>query len=222
MAQIEPSAACQSINKCFEKWGVPERIKIDNGRPFVNAGNKDIPTLSQLWWIGLGIEVQLNAVRCPQQNGTVEGLQGICKRWSAPALHENLEQYQKRIDETLRIQAEVYRIRKKEDKTRKELYPELWTKKRPFRADDFELSRVLEQLSDRVWKRSVYKGGKLKFWGREIYVGKKFVRYTIFITLDPTENTWLFRTEHGHTLKTIKNEFFAEKDILIHAGISMN
>jgi len=222
VAEIPPHAACQAVNKCFIKWGVPKRIKIDNGLPFANARYRDIPTLSQLWWIGLGIEVQLNAPRCPQQNGIVEGLQGICKRWSAVDSYEQIQDYQQRINETLRIQAEVYRIRKKGDKTRKELYPELWKPKRPFRPDDFDLSRVLTQLADRVWKRSINKGGKVKFWGQSIYLGKRFVNQPLFISLDPELNVWYFRTEKGHTLKTIQNNLFSEKDILIHAGVSKN
>ena len=73
---------------------MPKRIKIDNGVSFANREKREIPTLAQLWWIGLGIEVQLNHFGVPQQNGTVEGLQGIGRRWSAPHLYETLEDYQ--------------------------------------------------------------------------------------------------------------------------------
>ena len=113
------------MNACFTNWCLPHRIKIDNGLPFANPKYRDIPTLSQLWWIGLDIEVQLNAPRCPQQNGTVENLQGTCKRWSGAKLYDDIEHYQDRVNETLRIQREVFRIRKKGDKTRKELFPQL-------------------------------------------------------------------------------------------------
>jgi len=190
--------------------------------PFANPKIRDIPTLSQLWWIGLGIEVQLNAPRCPQQNGTVENLQGTCKRWSAAKLYDQVEDYQVRIDETLRIQAETFRIRSKGDKTRKELYPELWQNKRAFNPNDFKIARVLDHLADRVWNRSVNKGGKVRFWGQSTYLGKQFTHLPLTITLDPEKNKWHFRTEKGHLLISIDNECFSEADILKHAGISKN
>ena len=210
------------MNECFAAWGLPQRIKIDNGLPFANPKQRDIPTLSQLWWAGLGIEVQLNAPRCPQQNGTVENLQGTCKRWSGAGLYDRMEAYQERVNETLRVQREVFRIRKKGDRTRKELYPQLWQKKRPYNPACFEMSRVIDQLADRVWNRTVNKGGKVKFWGQAVYLGKQFNGQNLTITLDPGENAWYYRTENGHLLKTVPNGCFTEKDILQHAGISKN
>jgi hypothetical protein len=66
-----------SINTCFNAEGLPKRIKIDNGLPLARPQQIDVPTLTELWWTGLGIEVIRNQPVCPDQNGTVEGLQGI-------------------------------------------------------------------------------------------------------------------------------------------------
>jgi len=84
------------------------------------------------------------------------------------------------------------------------------------------MARIVENLADRLWKRTVNKGGKVKFWGKEIYLGKRFNKSTIFISLDPTNNLWFLRTDQGHTLKTLKNFAFSENDIFSHAGISKN
>ena len=76
MAQVPEAAMCEAVNHCFEKEGLPVRIKIDNGLPLVHPHQRDLPTRTVLWWVGLGIEVVCNKPRCPQQNGTVENLQG--------------------------------------------------------------------------------------------------------------------------------------------------
>lgn len=203
-------------------WGVPERIKIDNGIPLAYANSRDLPTRTQLWWIGLGIEVQLNAPRVPQQNGVVEGLQGICHRWSNPKAYQEMQAYQKRIDQTTLFQREHYRIRRKGDKTRKELYPELWDNKRIYDPNNFDMNHIYKYLSDKVWKRRIRSCGSVKFWKKDIYVGKKFAYYPVTITFDPLEIQWIIRMENGTLLKTSKKEFFTEKELFIHAGISKN
>lgn len=219
---IPQDLACQMVNDCMVQWGCPQRIKIDNGLPFANAGNRDIPTLTQLWWMGLGIEVILNPVGSPQHNGTVEGLQGICKRWSSPKLYESIESYQQRINQTNRIQREVFRIRKLGDKTRKELYPELWQNPRTYEPKNFSLQKVYDTLADKVWSRQTTKSGTLNFWSQAIYIGKDFVYHPVTITVDPIEKLWLIRASDGRLLKTSTKTFFNQCQIFKNAGISMN
>ena len=219
---IPSAAACQSINEGMKIWGRPWRIKIDNGLPFVNPKNIDLPTLSQLWWIGLGIEVQLNALGVPQQNGTVEGLQGVCRRWSNPAGYDNIADYQERVDQTNRIQREVYRLRKQGDKTRKELYPQLWQNPRTYNPDEFWIDKVYKDLATRVWKRRIKDKGDLKFWKKEIYIGTRFKNQKVTITFDPDELQWMVRSNDGRLLKVCSKERFTEAQILEHAGISKN
>jgi len=214
--------ACQAVNDCMQIWGCPQRIKIDNGLPFANAGNRDIPTLTQLWWIGLGIEVILNPPRTPQENGTVEGLQGICKRWSCSPKYGTMEEYQVRIDETNRIQREVYRIRKKGDKTRREIYPELWTGPNKYNPRDFDIQKVFDELSNRTWVRRTTNSGSLNFWSKSVYLGKPFIYHDVTITFDPFDCLWTIRATDGRILKEVENSIFTEGQILKNAGISKN
>ena len=165
-----------------------------------------------MWWIGLGIKVELNTPSVPQQNGTVEGLQDICKRWSSPSAYENMSSYQKRVDKTNHIQREVYRIRSKGDKTRKELYPKLWKNKRIYNADIFSLRKVYENLVTRVWSRKIHKGGHLYFWKKKIHIDKTFAHQEVTITYDLD----------GKLLKMSTIKTFTEEQILDHAGISKN
>ncbi len=59
----------------FERWGLPERIGVDNGTPW--ASWSDVPTALALWWIGLGIGVIFNHVHCPKENAFVERCNGL-------------------------------------------------------------------------------------------------------------------------------------------------
>ena len=93
VAEINEQQALQDINGCFEKFGMPENIKIDNGKPFVNPKNRDVPTKSILWWVGLGINVIQNPLRTPQDNGAVENLQGALYRWTKPSIFDNIEDF---------------------------------------------------------------------------------------------------------------------------------
>ena len=219
---LDAAQICQAVNEAMAEWGCPKRIKIDNGLPLVPGGNKDIPTLTQLWWIGLGIEVKLNDANTPQQNGTVEGLQGICYRWSNPAAYQDMASFQQRINETNRIQREVYRIRKQGDKTRRELFPELWQNSRQYDPENFNIQKVCDNLATKVWERKVNKGGNFQFWATVIYIGPKFEGQTVTITYDPSERQWFIRAKDGRLLRTYTKEFFTEVQLLEHAGISKN
>lgn len=206
----------------MEVWGCPRRIKLDNGLPLAAAGNQDIPTLSQLWWIGLGIEVKLNHPKTPQQNGMVEGLQGICFRWSNPKAYEDLESFQQRVNQSTYIQREVYRMRRHGYKTRRELFPELWQNLRRYDPGNFKMQNIYNELSSRVWQRTVNAGGNVKFWKAVFYIGNKFKHLKLNITYDPFEHKWLFRTQDGQLLQSSTRELFTEAEILKHAGISKN
>ena len=84
VGEIKANLGTQGINESFQRWGLPKRIKIDNGRPFVNSTSRKVPTKTILWWVGLGIKVIQNTPRRPQENGIVECLQGTMCSWSNP------------------------------------------------------------------------------------------------------------------------------------------
>ncbi|MEM7373794.1 MAG: hypothetical protein AAF587_34545 [Bacteroidota bacterium] len=56
----------------FIRWGLSQRIKIDNDYPFKPIRSKELPSLSVLWWIGLGRDATLNSLASPQENGAGE------------------------------------------------------------------------------------------------------------------------------------------------------
>ena len=71
-------ARTESVRKCFEnlfdRHGLPEAIRSDNGAPF--ASHFGVLGLSRLsaWWVALGIDLERSRRGCPQDNGGHERL----------------------------------------------------------------------------------------------------------------------------------------------------
>ena len=73
----------------FKSHGIPDWIKVDNGRPFGDPQMELIPPLA-LWLIGLGIQVIWNRPGTPQDNAKVERSQGVMARWTEYAKSKNI------------------------------------------------------------------------------------------------------------------------------------
>ena len=68
------------LTRVFREYGLPTRIRSDNGVPF--AGATALARLSRLsvWWIRLGIEPERIQPGCPAQNGRHERMHRTLKR----------------------------------------------------------------------------------------------------------------------------------------------
>lgn len=212
----------QKINSVFERWGLPKQIKIDNGHPFVTPNHRDIPTKSKMWWIGLGIEVIQNQLRCPQQNGIVECLQGIMKNWSNTKDQGSIKELQQRLDLESDFQRNHYRIPAKNNKTRLELHPSLEQNSIAYDPDKFDINRVYDFLTQQVWERTLNNGETINIFGNTIYISYKLKKQPVTVTFDPVDKQWLIRSENGTILKTSIKGVPTEKMIKDFAIISKN
>jgi putative transposase len=72
LRSTETGATQRVLTRVFQQYGLPERIRSDNGVPFATAWA--VARLSPLavWWIRLGIVPELITPGCPQQNGRHE------------------------------------------------------------------------------------------------------------------------------------------------------
>lgn len=202
------------VNHSFEQWGLPQKIKIDNGRPFVNPSNTDVPTLAILWWTGLGIELIQNTPGRPQENGAVEGLQGTLYRWVNPQKYFDRDSFQLAVNEAGRIQREVYKIPAQAYQTRISLFPKLSNNPRTYSKDKFDFSKVEEFLAKRIWSRKVKQNGEIRFMGEAIYVGYKHAAKQVTLSYDPLESIWSIHDTKGVWIKTSNKEIISQKKII--------
>lgn len=86
----------------FRAFGLPARIRSDNGSPFASTGVGGLTKLS-VWWVRLGIVPERIEVGEPQQNGRHERLHRTLEEDTARPPAFSVEAQQQRFDEFQRI-----------------------------------------------------------------------------------------------------------------------
>src|SRR5437868_2864951 len=126
--EVPAARTVDALRTAFERWGLPGRIRVDNGYPWMSTG--DLPTELGLWLLGLGVELTANPPRRPQDNGAVEGAQGIGKRWAEPPRRATAAELQRRLNEMDEHQRDWF---PDEAHSRSRLFPALAHSGRPYR-----------------------------------------------------------------------------------------
>jgi transposase InsO family protein len=81
----------------FREYGLPERIRSDNGAPFGCNGQSGLSALS-VWWLKLGIVPERIDRGCPQQNGRHERMHLTLKLETTLPPEPTLRKQQQRFD----------------------------------------------------------------------------------------------------------------------------
>ena len=86
-------ATRRRFEQAFAAFGLPGRIRSDNGGPFASPGLGRLSRLS-VWWIRLGIVPERIALGHPEQNGSHEQFHSVLKAETArpPAAHARAQQ----------------------------------------------------------------------------------------------------------------------------------
>ena len=104
--KVPLEAVREQLRLAFVRWGLPSRLRVDNGWPWGSLG--EFPTDLSLWLIGLGIKMHRNNPASPQENGVVERSQGTSARWCEPWTCQTPEELQDRLERMDRLYREVY------------------------------------------------------------------------------------------------------------------
>jgi len=83
--------------RLFRRFGLPERIRTDNGAPFASCALGRLSLLS-VWWIRLGIHPELIEPAHPEQNGRHERMHRTLKAETARPPRRSLAAQQRRFD----------------------------------------------------------------------------------------------------------------------------
>jgi transposase InsO family protein len=87
----------QAFERIFNRYGLPEIMRVDNGCPFATGGAQGLSKLS-VWWITLGIEVQFTRPGHPQDNGCHERMHRTMKQESCEPASCNRRAQQQRFE----------------------------------------------------------------------------------------------------------------------------
>jgi hypothetical protein len=201
------------LRQLFQRWGLPQRLRVDNGAPW--GSSSDLPTDLALWLIGLGVDMHWNHPRQPQENGVVERSQGTGKRWAEPFACDSVEQVQKNIDAMDRIQREVYPVQR--GKSRWQAFPELahvrQSYTRSWEEHHWDLQRVLTHLSSYAVARHIGPSGHLTIYNRRYYVGIVHRNRYVHVMFDPEQHHWLVADAEGRLLNRLATKEITKQNI---------
>jgi hypothetical protein len=134
------------LRRAFARWGLPRRLRVDNGKPW--GSWSDLPPALALWLIGLGLDLLGNDPRRPQPNGVVERSQGTAKRWAEPHTCRTAAELQTRLDADDVWQRERYPVA--QGRSRWQLFPGLAHTGRPYREADEARAWGLQRVRDHL------------------------------------------------------------------------
>jgi hypothetical protein len=197
--EVPAPETLRTLRVAFERWGLPERIRVDNGYPWISTG--DLPTELGLWLLGLDVELTANPPRRPQDNAVVEGAQGTGQRWAEPPRCATAAELQRRLDEMDEHQRDWF---PDERRSRTRLFPALAHSGRRYHrrreAASWEIDRLRAKLSRYVVARRINARGLVSIYGRNYYVGRRHAEATAFVHLDAESGDWLFELVDGPVL----------------------
>ncbi len=73
--QLSAEAVSEFLRRVFERWGLPQAVRVDNGSPW--GTQSDIPSALALWLVGFWVKVVLNRPRHCTDNAIVERDHGV-------------------------------------------------------------------------------------------------------------------------------------------------
>ncbi len=197
---MPPRAVQGALRELFSRWGLPERVRVDNGWPW--GSSSDLPPALALWLIGLGVGVVYNPPRCPQDNGVVERFHGLIEPWGEPEKCTSFAAWQERLAWLSRIQRECYPAIG--GHSRLQAFPGLSTEGRPYNplqeARGWNLEPVKGYLAQGVWRRRVDKVGRITLYHRPYQVGRPYKRQDVFVRFDPELTAWVFLDQAGREI----------------------
>src|ERR1700730_4566899 len=103
---ISAPAIQAMFRKVFVRWGLPDRVRVDNGYPWGTP--RDLPSELALWLIGLGIEPIWIPPAQPTHNPKVERCNGLTQQWGELPTCTDPKQAARVLAWVGRIQREEY------------------------------------------------------------------------------------------------------------------
>lgn len=161
------AATRKQFARIFRQYGLPRRIRCDNGTPFGGGGPTGLTRLSA-WWIKLGIEVEFITPGRPCENGAHEQFHRVYEAEVVRQAHGQMAKQQRRSTRWLWH----YNYQRPHEALGMKVPAELFRKNRRRRP-----RRIPPWKYPAHWERRWVKGnGEIRWRGVQRYVGEAFVK----------------------------------------------
>ena len=198
----------------FAPWGLPERVRVDNGYPW--GSPRDLPSELALWLIGLGVEPIWNPAGQPTSNPKVERCNGLTQQWGELSTCTDIHQAAQKLDWVGRIQRQEYPAIR--GRTRLEVFPQLGTPRRVYRRAReeavWDLARVDAFLARGCWERHADGNGTISIYGHGRAVGRAWARQDLVVRFDGSSRCWLVSDHRGELIKPVPAKELTRERIL--------
>jgi hypothetical protein len=198
--------------RLFQQWGLPKAIRTDNGAPF-GVPTRDVVPILSLWLMAWGIQPILNRPRRPQDNPNVECNQGTSARWAEVEKCQSVTHLQQQLDQACAFQRDSYRVRRIGNKSRKEVFAQLYVKKRPFEQAHFDINKAYQHLAKVVYPRKISANGVFVLYGKRFQAGLPYKGQVVFVTFDSEKIAWTCLDKHKGFIKSFPDERFSENNL---------
>jgi putative transposase len=148
------------LEGAFQEYGLPERMRSDNGAPFGCNGRGGLTALA-VWWMRLGIQPERIQPGRPQQNGSHERMHLTLGQETASPSAGSLRSQQQRFD--------AFRQEYNHERPHEGL--QMSTPAEHYEPSRRPYPRRLAEPTYPGWEvRSVGRSGQFKFWVKDVFV----------------------------------------------------
>lgn len=222
ISQVSPQQMQEALESLFRVKGLPKVLRLDNGWPFANQRDRFVPTDLALWLVSLDVLPVFNPPHSPQKNGVVECMQRVSFNWSGPKDCPDRYALQQKLDEVAYYHLHEHRLRRLNDQTRAQAFPELLSVPRPFDQATINPQRVRNYLARIVIQREVSDRGIVGFAKGEWSVGRKHRRKKVTISFNPHIDRWEIKDSYGTVLRQLPKTDLSPSAIVGLTVMSMN
>lgn len=198
----------------FHQWGLPKSIRTDNGDPF-GVSTRDVIPIMSLWLKAWGIQPILNRPRHPQDNAKVERMQDTSQRWAEINKALDIQDLQKRLEVIIKEHLDKYPVKRLGNTCRKQVFPDLYQKQRPFDENKFDSKAAYTFLAEKTLQRKVAQSGTISLYGKVFQVHQKFNKQFVFLKFIPHKLGWDILNSKKEIIKHFKDERFSENNIFL-------
>jgi hypothetical protein len=200
---VPPGEVQGQFRRWFERWGLPEQVRLDNGWPW--GGWFDLPTAFALWLMGLGLKAHFNPPSTPQDNGVIERFNGLGQVWGELGKCQTVAEAQGRLDFADEVQRE--HMPSVGGKSRLQAHEGVRHSGRPYsrewEEENWSLQKAEEALETYLASRKVGSQGRISLCYRQVYVGKALHGSEVQVQYDRGSKMWVISRAGGTTVRTV-------------------